>query len=160
MLIALSATVTIAGTGSSKNLPLEKFFILPTENIRHENILKDGEIITEIQLPAPVIGSRSTYLKFKERESLDFAMSAVAANVQFSPDKTVQQARLVLGGVAPKPWRVAEAEAFLIGKKLDEPTIAQAATLALKDADPLEHNAYKITLTSTLVRRALTKLNA
>jgi xanthine dehydrogenase YagS FAD-binding subunit len=160
MLVALGATVTIAGPDALRTIPLEKFFVLPADNVRHENVLKDGEIVTEIQIPAPAASSRSTYLKFKERESLDFAMSAVAASVELSPDKTVQQARLVLGGVAPIPWRVSETETFLTGKKLDDETIAQAATMALQGADPLEHNGYKVTLTKTLVRRALAKINA
>jgi xanthine dehydrogenase YagS FAD-binding subunit len=160
MLIALDATVTIAGPAAPRTLSLEKFFTLPTEDIRRENVLKDGEIVVEIQIPAPPPGSRSTYLKFKERESLDFAMASAAAVVQLSDDKTVRQARVVLGGVAPIPWRASDAETFLTGKKLDDPTLVQAATLALKGAEPLEHNAYKVTLTKTLVRRALAKLNA
>jgi xanthine dehydrogenase YagS FAD-binding subunit len=158
MLIALGATVTIAGPDGARNLPLEKFFTLPTVEVRRENVLKDGEIVTEVQVPAGT-GS-STYLKFKERSSLDFAMSAAAVSVDLAADKTVRSARLVLGGVAPIPWRVPDAEAFLVGKKLDAPTVAAAADLALKPAKPMDDNAYKITLTKTLVRRALAKFNA
>ena len=160
MLVALAATVTIAGPGALRTLPLEHFFTLPTEDIRRENVLKDGEIITEIQIPAPAATSRSTYLKFKERSSLDFAMASVAAAVELANDKTVRQARIVLGGVAPIPWRATDAEAYLVGKKLDDATLLQTAVLALKGADPMEHNAYKVTLTKTLVRRALATLNA
>lgn len=159
MLIALGATVTIAGPDGARNFPLEKFFTLPTVQVRRENVLKDGEIVTEVQVPAASGGS-STYLKFKERSSLDFAMSAVAVSADLAGDKTVRSARLVLGGVAPIPWRAAETEAFLVGKKLDAPTVAAAADLALKQAKPMDDNAYKITLTKTLVRRALAKFNA
>jgi xanthine dehydrogenase YagS FAD-binding subunit len=160
MLVALGATVTIAGPDGIQNIPLEEFFILPTKDVRKENMLKDGQIITEIQVPASPFAARSTYLKFKERQSLDFAMSAVAAAVDLAPDKTVRQARLVLGGVAPIPWRVPDAERYLAGKTLSDSTVAQAAVLALNGASPLEKNGYKVPLTQTLVRRALGKLNA
>jgi xanthine dehydrogenase YagS FAD-binding subunit len=159
MLVALGATVSIFGPDGSRTIPLEEFFTLPTVQVRKENVLKEGEIVTQVQVPPPQ-GSTSTYLKFKERASLDFAMSAVAASVQLSADKTVQSARLVLGGVAPIPWRVPGVDAFLIGKKLDAPTITQAAELALTDAKPMDENGYKIILTKTLVRRALATFNA
>jgi xanthine dehydrogenase YagS FAD-binding subunit len=159
MLIALGATVTIAGVGGKRTMALEKFFTLPTVAIRKENVLQDGEIVTEVQVPAAG-GIRSTYLKFKERESLDFAMASVAAAVELGADKRVRSARLVLGGVATIPWVVPEANAYLVGKTLDDATIAQAAALALNGASPLEHNAYKVPLTQALVRRALAQMNA
>ena len=84
----------------------------------------------------------------------------MAVSSQLAPDKTVRQIRMVLGGVAPIPWRVAEAETFLVGKKLDGPTIAATAELALKGATAMDENAYKITLTKTLVRRSLAKFSA
>jgi xanthine dehydrogenase YagS FAD-binding subunit len=158
MLIALNATITIASADGNRNMPLGDFFTTPDKNVRKENVLKDGEIITEIQIPASA--AKSTYLKFKERESLDFAMSSAAAVVEFAPDKTVKQARLVLGGVATIPWRVPKAEAFLVGKSMSKGVIAQAAIIALDGASPLEQNGYKIALTQTMVRRALTKLTA
>lgn len=141
-------------------MPLEKFFVLPTVEIRHENVLKNGEIVTEVQVPGSAAAVNSTYLKFKERESLDFAMAAVAAAVELGADKTVKAARITLAGVAPIPWVAKEAAASLIGKKLDDDAASNAANIALKDASPLEHNGYKVLLTKTLVRRALLKLNA
>jgi xanthine dehydrogenase YagS FAD-binding subunit len=160
ILIALNATVTIAGPTGQRTIPLEQFFTLPTVAIRKENVLKDGEIVTEVQLPSPAGDTRSAYIKFKERDSLDFAMASVAAVVELAPDKTVKSARLVLGGVATIPWITPEANAYLRGKKLDAPTLTQAAVLALNGASPLEHNAYKVPLTQTLVRRALAQVNA
>ncbi|MGN6369492.1 MAG: FAD binding domain-containing protein [Phycisphaerae bacterium] len=157
MLIALGATVTVAGPGGERNMPLEKFFVLPSDDVRHENVLKDGEIVTEVQVPATQ--GKSTYLKFKERDSLDFAMASVAAVVEFGPDKTVKDARLTMGGVAPIPWVAREAAASLAGKKLDEETVKNAATMALADASPLEKNGYKVILAQNLIRRALTQLN-
>lgn len=158
MLTALGAVLTINGPDGKRDLPIEQFFTLPTDNIRHENVLKPGEIITEIHVPASPMAARSTYLKFKERSSLDFAMASVAAAIELDGNKTVRQARLVLGGVAPTPWRVAKAEAFLVGKTINADTVAQVATIALDGAAPLEQNGYKIPLTQTLVRRSLMKL--
>ena len=158
ILVALGASVTIMGTGPSRTIPLEEFFITPEQNVRKENILAPGEIVTEIQPPAPV--GRSTYLKFKERESLDFAIAAVAAVIDLAPDRTVRTARLVLGGVASTPWRVPEVEKSLVGKTLSEATMAKAATDALAGADPLAQNGYKDPMTQALVRRALAKLKA
>ena len=158
MLVALGASVAVTGSEGARNLALEKFFTLPSEgSIRRENILRNDEIITEINVPASGFAAHSTYLKFKERESLDFALSAVAAAVELNADKTVKQARIVLGGVAPVPWRVPQAEAFLVGKRLDQNNLAEAARLALDGAKPLAQNAYKVPLTQTLVRRALAK---
>jgi xanthine dehydrogenase YagS FAD-binding subunit len=130
---------------------------LPEENIRRENVLKNDEIITQIQVPASPSAVRSTYLKFRERESMDFALASVAAAVQLAADKTVKKVGLVLGGVAPIPWRATAAEQFLIGKMLSAEVVAEAASLALQGAEPLEKNAYKVPLTKTLVRRALAK---
>src|SRR5687768_2229035 len=104
MLVALDARVTVVGSTGKRVIPLDKFFTLPAEgNIRRENVLKNDEIITEIYVPASPLAARSTYLKFKERESLDFALASVAAAVQLAPNKTVRAARIVLGGVAPIP---------------------------------------------------------
>ena len=158
MLVALGARVAVTGSSGKQIIPLDKFFTLPAEgDVRRENVLKNDDIITEIQVPASPFAARSTYLKFKERESLDFALSSVAAAVQLQPNKVVKDARIVLGGVAPIPWRVAHAEKFLIGKTLSRDVLAQAAKVAMRDAQPLEKNAYKVPLTETLVRRALAK---
>ena len=151
MLAALNATVSITGPAGKRDVSVEKFFHLPADgSVRTENVLGDGDVITDVSVP-PAAG-RSTYLKFKERESLDFAMASVAAVV--APGKV----SLVLGGVAPVPWRCGKAEAFLAGKTLDEPTIAEAAKLATDGAKPLAKNGYKVPLVQALVRRALTKL--
>jgi len=159
MLVALGARVTVSGGSGKRVIPLDKFFTLPSEgNIRRENVLQNDDIITEIFVPASPLATHSTYLKFKERESLDFALASVAAAVQLAPDRTVRDVRIVLGGVAPIPWRVPAAEKFLIGKQLNAETLAEAGRIALADAKPLEKNAYKVPLAQTLVRRALAKV--
>jgi xanthine dehydrogenase YagS FAD-binding subunit len=158
MLVALGASVSVVGADGKRNIPLDKFFTLPSEgNLRRENVLKNDELITEIRVPASKFAAHSTYLKFKERDSLDFAMSSVAAAIGMGANKTITEARLVLGGVAPIPWRVPKAEASLIGKTLNGDVLMAAAKIALEGAKPLAKNAYKIPLTQTLVRRALAK---
>ena len=158
MLLALGATVTVMGSAGKRAISLDKFFTLPSEgNIRRENVLKNEEIITEIYVPASPLAGRSTYLKFKERESLDFALASAAVAVRLAPNRTVSEARIVLGGVAPIPWRVPEAEKFLVGKELKLDVLAEVGKIALAGAQPLEKNAYKVPLAQTLVRRALAK---
>jgi xanthine dehydrogenase YagS FAD-binding subunit len=157
MLIALNASVTIAGAEGKRTIPLEQFFVMPSKDVRRETVLRDGELVTEIQVPASPIAAKSTYLKFKERDSLDFAMAAVAAAVDLGGDKKVRSARIVLGGVGTVPWRVPAAEQYLAGKSLDASTLAECAKIALNGAKPMDQNGYKVVLTQTLVRRALAK---
>jgi xanthine dehydrogenase YagS FAD-binding subunit len=157
MFMALGARLTVVGASGKRVIPIDKFFTMPSEgNIRRENVLKNDEIITEIFVPASPFAAHSSYLKFKERESLDFAMASVAVALQLQ-GKTVRDARIVLGGVAPIPWRVPEAEKFVAGKTLTKEVLEQAGKIALQGATPLAKNAYKVPLTQTLVRRALTK---
>jgi len=159
MLVALGASVNVTGGDGTRTIPLDKFFTLPSEgNLRRENVLKNDEIITDVVVPASKFAAGSTYLKFKERDSMDFAMSAVAAAVSIGADKTVSEARIVLGGVAPIPWRVPKAEAALVGKAMNKESLTEVAKVALQGAEPLAKNAYKIPLTQTLVRRALAKV--
>lgn len=157
MFVALGARLTVVGASGKRVIPIDKFFTMPSEgNIRRENVLKNDEIITEIFVPASPFAAHSTYLKFKERESLDFAMASVAVALQMQGG-TVRDARIVLGGVAPIPWRVPEAEKFVTGKTLTKEVLEQAGKIALQGATPLAKNAYKVPLTQTLVRRALAK---
>ena len=158
MLVALGATVSVTGTTGKRVIPLDKFFTLPSEgNIRRENVLKNDDIITQINVPASALAAKSTYLKFKERDSLDFALASAAVALRMGPNDTIRESRIVLGGVAPIPWRVPAAEKFLVGKKLTPDVLAETAKIALAEAKPLEKNAYKVPLAQTLVRRALAK---
>ena len=157
MLLALGARLSVVGPTGKRTIPIDQFFTLPSDgNIRRENVLKNDEIITEIFVPSSSFAAHSTYLKFKERESLDFAMASVAAAIDLS-GQTVKDARIVLGGVAPIPWRVPAAEKFLVGKTLTKDVLAEAGKIALANAQPLEKNAYKVPLAQTLVRRALAR---
>ena len=158
MLLALGATVSVTGSTGKRVIPLDKFFTLPSEgNIRRENVLKNDDIITQINVPASALAAKSTYIKFKERDSLDFALASAAVALRLGPDQAVRESRIVLGGVAPIPWRVPAAEKFLVGKKLTPAVLSETAKIALAEAKPLEKNAYKVPLAQTLVRRALAK---
>jgi xanthine dehydrogenase YagS FAD-binding subunit len=161
MLVALGASVTIFGPKGERTIPLQEFFTLPSDGpILRENVLAAGEIVTRVSVPYSPVARRSTYLKFRERESFDFAMASVAAAVHLGSDGRIAEARVVLGGVAPIPWRTPKAEAHLRGKAPNAATLAEAAELALAGAEPLEQNAYKVPLTQTLVRRALAAVAA
>jgi xanthine dehydrogenase YagS FAD-binding subunit len=159
MLVALDALAVIYGAHGERKIPLEHFFTLPGQaDVRRENILEPGEILTRIVVPSSRAAKRSTYLKFRERESFDFAMSSVAVAVDLGSDGRIETAQIVLGAVAPIPWRAVKAEAFLRGRRADVETLSQAADLALEGAEPLEKNAYKVPLTKALVRRALRRV--
>jgi xanthine dehydrogenase YagS FAD-binding subunit len=154
-LMALNARVSIFGpSGKTRQVPLEEFFILPRVNVYRENILQPNEIVTMVELPTPPPGTKSTYLKFKERDSMDWALSAVGAALTMR-NGVVSSARVVLGSVAPIPWRSKEAEAVLHGKAVTPALADQAAEAALAGAQPLADNGYKVPLTKVLIRRAL-----
>jgi xanthine dehydrogenase YagS FAD-binding subunit len=153
-LVALGAKIKIAGPAGEKTMPLENFFVLPQVNYRRENILGPAEIVTEIQVPLPKAGSKGFYHKVRERQAWDHAIVSVATVVQ-SGGGAVRDARVVLGGVAPVPWRAPKAEEFLRGKPMDEAAAQKAGEIALDGAKPLKDNVYKVGLAKALVQRAL-----
>jgi xanthine dehydrogenase YagS FAD-binding subunit len=153
-LVALGAQIKIAGPAGEKTMPLEKFFVLPSVDFKRENVLNPGEIVTEIYVPIPKPGSKGFYHKVRERLAWDHAIVSVATVVQ-SSGGVVREARVVLGGVAPIPWRAAGAEEFLRGKKLDEANAQKAGEIALEGAKPLKDNVYKIAMAKLLVQRGL-----
>jgi xanthine dehydrogenase YagS FAD-binding subunit len=153
-LVALDAQIKIAGPAGEKVIPLEKFFVLPSVDFKRENILKPGEIVTEVFVPYPKSRSKGYYHKVRERLAWDHAIVSVAAVVQ-SSGGVAKEARVVLGGVAPTPWRAPKAEQFLRGKKIDEETAQKAGEIALEGAKPLKDNVYKIGMAKLLIQRAL-----
>ncbi len=153
-LIALNAQVRIAGPAGPRMMPLEKFFILPRVDITRENVLQQNEIVEEVTVPAPSAGRRGVYLKVRERNTWDFAVVAAAVVLDMSGGQC-RDARVVLGAVAPTPWRSPQAEAVLRGAKIDAAVAAKAAEAALAGARPMTHNGYKVPLATNLVRRAI-----
>lgn len=157
-LMALDARLKIAGPRGSRVLPIGDFFLMPGQNIMKENILEQGEILCEILLPKSD-GSRSTYRKVRERGAWDFALASVALRVELEGGR-VKSARVVLGGVAPIPWRAPEAERALAGAKPDGEAAARAAEAALSKAVPLAQNAYKTDIVGGLFVEAVSSMNA
>lgn len=157
-LVALDARVVLTGLSGTREVAVEDYYFLPSDGpIQKETVRADDELVTSVRIPAQPEGLRSTYLKFKERASYDWALSAVALAVA-GPQNRLAHARLCLGGVAPKPWRTPKAEAALVGAAINDATIASVRTTALEDAEPLAENGYKVPLTQGLLTRALQSL--
>jgi len=132
-LIAMRASATIVGPAGERTIELEKFFTLPTVDPKRENSLKSGEIITEVIVPAPSASVSSHYLEAREKQSFDWPLVSVAIALDRAPGaKTVRDARVVMGAVAPVPWRSHGAEAVLKSGPLDESRARAAAEAALK----------------------------
>jgi xanthine dehydrogenase YagS FAD-binding subunit len=156
-LIALDARVHIIGPEVDGELPLDEIYRLPDEHRRGRTVLGPADLIVEILVPKRPESSRGSFLKAMERATWSFALVSVAAQLDFQGDR-VERARLVLGGVAGKPWRVRDAEALLEGRTLTEELAERVAGSSVAGAQPQEHNAYKIPLTKSLVKRALMEL--
>jgi xanthine dehydrogenase YagS FAD-binding subunit len=153
-LIVLGATVTIAGPSGSRSLPVEQFFSGPEREVRRENILAPNEVLTAVRIPALPADWQGTYLKARERTAGDFPLVSVAVGYAVR-NGVLRQARVVLGGVAPTPWRSLEAETLLEGQELSPALAADAAAAALASARPLPHNAFKVEIGRALVARAI-----
>jgi len=156
-LMALGAAVRLRGRAGERTLAVEELFAEPTEERRTETAIQPDELLLDVNVPAPSAGARSTYLKAMDRKVWAFALVGVAAMLRLD-GRTVAEARIVLSGVAPIPWRAHAAEHELIGQDVTPERIACAAERALEGARPLEHNGYKVPLAQNLVRRALTDL--
>jgi xanthine dehydrogenase YagS FAD-binding subunit len=154
VMVALDAQIRIVNVAGERIIPLEKFFVLPQVDFKHENILKPGDIVTEIFVPYPKSGSKGFYHKVRERLAWDHAIVSVATVVQ-SSGGVVRDARVVLGGVAPIPWRAPQAEDFLRGQKIDDAAAQKAAEIALEGARPMKDNTYKVGLARSLIQRGL-----
>jgi xanthine dehydrogenase YagS FAD-binding subunit len=152
-LVAFDASVRIKGPKGSRTVPVEKFHVLPSADVHKETVLKPGEIVTEIVLP-PARNVRSSYRKIRARASWDFALAGIALALRFK-DGAVVNARAVLSGAAPVPWRSREIEAAITGKKLDAEVIAKAVEASMKNAQPLGENDYKIPLFRGMIEEEL-----
>jgi xanthine dehydrogenase YagS FAD-binding subunit len=153
-LVALEAKLRISGPAGTRTVDAEAFFVLPDVDVQKENVLKPGEIVTEVLLPPSPAGLRSTYRKIRSRGAWDFALAGAAVALVVTRGK-VTKARIVLSGVAPIPWRAKKAEDALIGKVLDSLSIKAAAEAATALAQPMTGNAYKIDLVKGAVEEAL-----
>lgn len=156
-LMALDARVTIVGSRGTRTIPISSFYVLPEKSVTNETVLAPGDVVTEILLPAPVAGAKSMYRKVRERGAFDFATVGAAIYLAVSGGK-VGSARIVLSGVAPVPWRSAEAEKAVVGNSLNAATAAAAGEAAVKGASPLEKNEYKVLMVRGVLEESLAAL--
>jgi len=154
-LAALQASVVIAGPNGRRSVAVENFHVPPAEDYTRETVLEPGEIVTAIVLPPPAEGLRSSYRKVRARRAWDFALAGLALAIVFSGDRAAD-CRMVLSGAAPVPWRCAEAEKIVKGSRLDRDLATKAAAEAVKDAEPMAQNGYKIPLLRGLIEQELT----
>ncbi|QNI32055.1 xanthine dehydrogenase family protein subunit M [Alloacidobacterium dinghuense] len=153
-MMALEATVHTRGSKGERSIPLFDFYLVPGTTPDKENALEPGELITHVTLPALPQGTRSHYLKLRDRASYEFDLASAAVVVQLSGGR-IQHARVAMGGVGTKPWRSKEAEQALQGREANEHTLRSAAEAALKPAKPLRDNAFKVELAKRAIVRAL-----
>ena len=153
-LIALGAKVKIEGPKGSREVSLEGFFVAPKSESERENILKPDEVITAITIPAAARGMRNATYEVRQRETLDWPLAT--ASVAFNMGGgTVHTGRVILGHVAPVPWRATAAEKVIAGRNLSEAIASEAADAAVEGARPLSMNKYKVQLARVCVKRAL-----
>jgi len=153
-LVALEAVARIVGQRGTRKVPIEHFHILPSQDFQQETVLDPDEIVSEIVLPPAPSGLRSAYRKVRARRSWDFALAGVALALRFN-GSTVKKARVVFSGVAPVPWRSREVEETITGRRLDANVAASAGEAAIRAAEPMEKNAYKIPLLRAVVAEEL-----
>ena len=156
-LVALDAVVHTRGPAGERAIGIDDFFLLPGDTPEREHPLEHGELITAIEVPATPVARRSVYLKFRDRESYEFALASVAAAVRIERG-AVAEVRLALGGVGTKPWRARRAEASLLGRPATEASFAEAARQELATATPRPLNAFKAELAQRAIVRALATL--
>jgi xanthine dehydrogenase YagS FAD-binding subunit len=152
-LIALDAKIRIFGSAGWREVIAEQFFVTPKNDGDRETVLKPNEILGEIIVP-PAKGIRNATYEVRQKEALDWPLAAAAVALKMD-GKTVQSARVVLGHVAPIPWRAQDAEKALTGKTVSESVAAEAGTAAVNGAKPLSQNKYKVQLARVAAKRAL-----
>jgi xanthine dehydrogenase YagS FAD-binding subunit len=153
ILVALNAKVKLHGPQGARELPVQDFFLTPKNDQEIEHALQPGEIVTEILVPAPGDVKMAVY-EVRQKEALDWPLAAAAVVLNLEGD-TVKKARVVLGHVAPVPWRVPQAAALLNGQTPDDVLAARVGEAAAEGAKPLSKNAYKVRLVMTAVKRAI-----
>jgi xanthine dehydrogenase YagS FAD-binding subunit len=149
-LTALDATVHLLGPDGTRTVPIAEFHLLPGTTPQRETVLRQGELITRVDVPRTRAATRSRYLKLRDRASFEFAVVSVAAALHLD-GRTVRDVRLAFGGVGTRPWRDTRVEAALRGRELTEAAVGAAGRLLVGDAVPRDGNEFKV----ELVQRAL-----
>ena len=152
-LLALNAQARIAGPDGERTVSFDDYFVSPSEDILRENILRENELLVEVFIPTPAAGTRQAWMKLKNRQVYDFALVSVAAAFAVENDIWTD-GRIVLGGVAPVPYRAAVIEDQLQGRNIRD-SARQAAALIRTVARPMSMNAFKVDITRNMVERTI-----
>jgi xanthine dehydrogenase YagS FAD-binding subunit len=158
-MMALEAVVHVSGPKGERAVELEHFYLVPGDTPDKENVLGPGEMITHVTLPALAGGTRSHYLKLRDRAQYEFALASAAVAVQMNGGQ-IARARVAFGGVGTKPWRSREAEKALEGQSAGADAFAKAAEAALAGAKPLQYNGFKVELAKRALVRTLSVVTA
>jgi xanthine dehydrogenase YagS FAD-binding subunit len=152
--VAYGAKFRVLGPKGEREVLAADYFTMPTmANVLKENVLEDEDLLTHVILPAPgTVKSGHYEVRYKQSHDWPLAFTTVVLTMN---GNTIASARVVLGAVAPVPWRSRPAEEALAGKPLNEQTAALAGEAAVSDAKPMSGNAYKVQITKTAVKRAI-----
>jgi xanthine dehydrogenase YagS FAD-binding subunit len=153
-LMVLDASARIVGPGGERTLPVSDLYRSPRADDDRETVLQPNEIIVEVLIPESARGRRNAFYKVRQKEAVDWPLASAAVALAMD-GTTVRTARIVLGHVAPVPWKATAAEQLLAGQVLNEDTAIRAGEAAVRGARPLSRNAYKIQLARVAVKRAL-----
>ena len=156
-LVALDASIQIQNGANERLIKLDDFYLVPGDTPDHENQLRPGELIAEVRVPRLPWARRSMYLKIRDRDSYEFALTSAAVALDVDGDK-IRDIRIAVGGVGTKPWSLPKVREALAGKPLKQETFAAAAKLAADGANPLRHNGFKVDLVQQTIVRALMNL--
>jgi xanthine dehydrogenase YagS FAD-binding subunit len=155
ILVAYGARIHLEGPKGKRELPLEKFFVIPKTENEREHDLRPNEIVTELVIP-PAADLKAAHYEIRQKEVFDWPLAVAAVTLKLQ-GSNVQSSRIVLGYVAPVPWPSTEAQQAISGKPVSKETAHKAADAALAKASPLSHNAYKVKLAKVAVVRAILK---
>jgi xanthine dehydrogenase YagS FAD-binding subunit len=148
-LVALNASVSVVGPAGPRGIPVEDLHRLPGDTPERDTCLLPGELITEIVVPS---SGRSLFMKLRDRASFEWALASAAISFQIS-NGLVSEARVAVGGLAAKPWRLTQVEELLVGRRIDAGLAGDAGTAAIADARPTHGAEFKVTLLRRLVER-------
>jgi xanthine dehydrogenase YagS FAD-binding subunit len=155
ILIAYGAKIRLEGPKGKRELPLERFFVIPKNENEREHDLRPNEVVTELVIP-PAPELKAAHYEIRQKEAFDWPLAVAAVTLKLQ-GSNVQSSRIVLGYVSPVPWPSAEAQQAIAGKPINKETAQKAADAALAKASPLSHNAYKVKLAKVAVARAILK---
>jgi xanthine dehydrogenase YagS FAD-binding subunit len=158
-LTALDATINVDGTGGTRSIAIDDFYLLPGATPHRENVLHAGDLVTDVRLPPLPTGSRSVYLKLRDRASYEFALASAAVVVKLDGNR-IGHVRIALGGVGTRPWHAVEAEGVLRGETPGAAIFRKAADAALANAKPRSENGFKVELAARCIVHALTQATA